>query len=52
VIDHRTISPYNNPSQVLAGALCSRAPGANNESSEVLDIIKPGRRVKVKGYRQ
>jgi len=26
--------------------------GANNESSEVFDIIKPGRRVKIKGYRQ
>jgi len=25
---------------------------ANNESSEVFDIIKPGRRVKIKGYRQ
>jgi len=27
-------------------------PVANNESSEVFDIIKPGRRVKIKGYRQ
>jgi len=27
-------------------------PAANNESSEVFDIIKPGRRVKIKGYRQ
>jgi len=26
--------------------------GANNESSEVFDIIKPGQRVKIKGYRQ
>jgi len=26
--------------------------GANNESSEVFDIIKPGHRVKIKGYRQ
>jgi len=26
-------------------------PVANNESSEVFDIIKPGRRVKIKGYR-
>jgi len=25
---------------------------ANNESSEVYDIIKPGRSVKIKGYRQ
>jgi len=25
---------------------------ANNESSEVFDIIKPGRRVKIKGHRQ
>jgi len=25
---------------------------ANNESSEVFDIIKPGRRVKIKGYMQ
>jgi len=25
---------------------------ANNESSKVFDIIKPGRRVKLKGYRQ
>jgi len=25
---------------------------ANNESSEVFDIIKPGRRVKLNGYRQ
>jgi len=25
---------------------------ANNESSEVFDIIKPGRRVEIKGYRQ
>jgi len=25
---------------------------ANNESSEAFDIIKPGRRVKIKGYRQ
>jgi len=25
---------------------------ANNESSEVFDIINPGRRVKIKGYRQ
>jgi len=25
---------------------------ANNESSEVFYIIKPGRRVKIKGYRQ
>jgi len=24
----------------------------NNESSEVFDIFKPGRRVKIKGYRQ
>jgi len=23
---------------------------SNNESSEILDIIKPGRRVKLKGY--
>jgi len=29
---------------------CIRA--ANNESSEVFDIIQPGRRVKLKGYRQ
>jgi len=28
------------------------APRANNESSEVFDIIKPGWRVKIKGYRQ
>jgi len=28
------------------------APHANNESSEVFDIIKPGRRVQIKGYRQ
>jgi len=28
------------------------APGANNESSEVFDIIKPVRRAKIKGYRQ
>jgi len=27
-------------------------PLANNESSEVFDIIKPGGRVKIKGYRQ
>jgi len=27
-------------------------PGAYNESPEVFDIIKPGRRVKIKGYRQ
>jgi len=27
-------------------------PGANDESSEVFDIIKPGRRVKIKGHRQ
>jgi len=27
-------------------------PYANNESSEVFDIIKAGRRVKIKGYRQ
>jgi len=26
--------------------------GANNESSDVFDKIKPGRRVKLKGYRQ
>jgi len=26
--------------------------GYNNESSEVSDIIKPGGRVKIKGYRQ
>jgi len=26
--------------------------GAHNESSEGFDIIKPGRRVKIKGYRQ
>jgi len=36
--------------------LCSAATSAhldaNNESSEVFDIIKPGRRVKIKGYRQ
>jgi len=25
--------------------------GANNESSKVFDIIKPGRRVKIKGHR-
>jgi len=25
---------------------------ANNESSEVFDIIKPGQRVKIKGHRQ
>jgi len=25
---------------------------ANNESSEVFDIIKPGRRVKIKGHTQ
>jgi len=25
---------------------------ANNKSSEVFDIIKPGRRFKIKGYRQ
>jgi len=24
---------------------------ANNESSEIFDIIKPGRRVEIKGYR-
>jgi len=24
----------------------------NNESSEIFDIIKPGRKVKLKGYRQ
>jgi len=29
-----------------------RLPSANNESSEVFDIIKPGRRVKIKGYRR
>jgi len=29
-----------------------RLPYANNESSEVFDIIKPGRRVKINGYRQ
>jgi len=27
-------------------------PLANNESPEVFDIIKPGRRVKIKGHRQ
>jgi len=27
-------------------------PIANNESSEGFDIIKPGRRVKIKSYRQ
>jgi len=27
-------------------------PEANKESSEVFDIIKPGRKVKIKGYRQ
>jgi len=31
-------------------ALNGRA--ANNESSEFFDIIKPGRRVKMKGFRQ
>jgi len=31
---------------------CVVTPDANNESSEVFDIIKPGRRVKIKGYRQ
>jgi len=39
----------------LAGAtgdMAGRLLGANNESSEVFDIIKPGRRVKIKGYRQ
>jgi len=25
---------------------------ANNESAEVVDIIKPGRRIKIKGHRQ
>jgi len=25
---------------------------ANNESSEVFDILKPGRRVRIKGHRQ
>jgi len=30
----------------------NRCPFANNELSEVFDIIKPGRRVKIKGYRQ
>jgi len=28
------------------------ALATNNESSEVFDIIKPGRRVKIKGNRQ
>jgi len=28
------------------------ATEANNESSEVFEIIKPGRTVKIKGYRQ
>jgi len=37
--------------QHVSGYRSTGQPDANNES-EVFDIIKPGRRVKIKGYRQ
>jgi len=39
------------PSSKRQMSVIAEAP-ANNESSEVFDIIKPGRRVKIKDHRQ
>jgi len=43
---------YNNYARRQLRGAGNHLPQANNESSEVFDIIKPGRRVKIKGYSQ